>query len=326
MTSDVDDFNEENEPTLDDIINLLKNHDFNYVDLEDDPSLIDNYYTIGQLMYHIKEPLDITVMYEALKGMGIIGHYKGFTIPNNMDFTAFSKEIDEDGNEKILILYNPSFADEFSMMLNENEHFIENMKKENENQLGLLRTNEKFVSISVDSIGGSFKKNKIITISMVKLENGEERELMLWVDNNWNQEDIAIYTTPKHEGKKSNYEYLNIPLPGMTGAENSPYIPIRDVLRRVYAYTKDACLILDNKTTITMIKKLFEISDINEDHHIDNIITGFVELSRISKLQKGEYLSLRELLDEYGIISVANNYSYGKSLKMMAIAKEMMKN
>lgn len=309
--------------TLDEIVSLLKEHDFNYVDLEDEPSLIDNYYTIGQLMYHIKEPLDIIVMYEALQGMGIIRNYEGFIIPNNMDFTAFSKETDEDGNEKILILYNPSFAEEFSMMLNENEHFIENMKKENESQLRLLRTSEKLVGIAIDSIGGSFKKNKIITLSMVKIENNEQKEILLWLNNNWNEDDIHTYTTPKFEGKKSNYEYLNIALPGMVGSENHPFIDVRDVLRHVYSYAKDACLILENKTTITMIKKLFNDFGIAEEYQIDNIISGYVELSRISKEQKGEYLSLREMMDDYNITVQANQYSYGKALKLISIAKKM---
>lgn len=308
---------------LEEVINLLKENEFSYVDMEEDPSIINDYYTLGQLMYHVREPLDVIVMYEALQGMGIIGNYEGYQIPNNIDYTVFTIEKDDEGNDKILILYKKTFVEEFESMLNENEHFIENMKKENLRQKELLENSPKIVSIAIDTIGGSFKKNKIIAISMVMYENNRQQEKTLWVDNNWNQDDIDVYTTPKYEGKKSSFEYLNLPLPGMYGSENNPFVSIKDVLRGVYGYTKGACLIIEQKTPMTMIKKLFTDSGVNESHHMEEIITGYVEVSRISKEQKGDYFNLKELMSEYKVDIESNYYSSGTALKLIEIAKKM---
>jgi hypothetical protein len=309
---------------LKEVIELLKEHEFTYVDIIEDPSILDDYYTVGQLMYHLKEPLDILVMFEALQGMGIIRSYEGHQIPNNMDYTVFTTQKDDEGNDKILILYRPSFLSEFVDMLNESEHFVENMKQENRKQLNLLNNSNKIVSVAIDTIGGSFKKNKIINVSLVRFENGTETEKVLWVDNNWSQDDIDIYTTPKYEGKKSNFEYLNLPLPGMQGSNNHPFINIKDVLRTIYGYTNGACLIIDNKTTLTLIKNLFIAGGVDESHHIDGVISGYIELSRIAKEQKSEYMTMKDMLESYNVNVKTNFYASGKSLQLMAITKKML--
>ena len=310
---------------LNEVVQLLKENDFNYIDLDDDPTALDRYYTAGQLMYNINQPIDIKILYEALQGIGVIRFYEGHQIPNSPDFTAFTVIKDQDENDKILILYNPSILDELLSVLNENEFFLKFMADENQKQMNLIQESKKLTSIAIDTTGGSFKTDKIITIALVSIENGIKKEAIIWVDNNWNDVDIKRYTTPKIQGKKSTFDFLNIPLPGMSGSLNHPFIDIRKALRIVYAYTNKSCLIVEKKGTIDFVKALFDSQGINENHHIDNNIKGYVELSRVAKMQQSEYMTIKEMQEFYGVREKTNYYASGKSIKQMAIAQSMIR-
>lgn len=309
---------------LDEIVTLLKENDFTYIDLEEGIEVLDDYYTVGQLLYNIEQPIDMKVLFEALQGMGLIRFYEGHQIPNSPDYTAFAITQDEDDNDKLLILYRPSILDELGTLLNENEFFLKYMEEENQKQYNLFKESKKHVSIAIDTTGGSMKQNKIIAISLIEFDQDIQRKHVIWVDNNWDDVDIKRYTTPKIEGKKSAYDYLQIPLPGMPNAEYDKFISITQVLRVIYSYVKDACVVIESKATIEFITALYEKAGINPDHHINQTMSGYVELSRIAKVQKKEYMKMKDILSAYNVNTSSNYYAYGNAFRAAMAAKAML--
>lgn len=303
--------------TLNEIKKLLIENDFKYINIEDNDEELDNYLTIGQLIYKIQEPININILYQAINGMGLIRKFQGKTIPNNPEYTVFYINKNDNDDYEISILYKEKVLEEIKSLLNENEFFLDYMKKENEKQFNYCNDdNFKKVSIAIDTNGSSIINNKIISISLVAFDNNNNiiKSNCYFINNNWDSKDIDRYTTPKREGKKSAYDYLKIPLPGMN-INNAGFVfedPVL-VLREIYRYCKNSYILVDNMFTIDFVNKMFDNYLIENSFKINNISKGIIEIPRLSKIKNDNYYKMKDLIKINNISIDNNGYSFSRA-------------
>lgn len=311
------------------IKSILIDNDFKYIENESDD--INDYFSLGQLLNKIKEPIGIKELFELVSMTGTVRYINKKEYPNNPEFCVFTVKKDEFDNDKIAVLYKKSFIDEIEKILNTHEVFLSHMKEINKMQMiGLLDERNK-VSIAIDTTGLNPLKNKIISISMIEFNNNGDtiREYSFFIDNEWNEEDVELYTKKSETSKKmSAYDYLKLDLPNMNPIAKNVFTNPIDVLRIIYKMTKNKNIIIENKNTIEFIDNFFKYYGIDEQNYLSKIINSIIEPSRISKIQKNEYIKrLRDLKDKYQLnINRENNYyAYGRSIDLKDIAIRMIK-
>lgn len=318
--------------SISEIKSILIDNDFKYIDIESED--INEYLTLGQIVNKVSQPIGIKEIFEIVSMTGTIKYIDKKEYPNNPEFCVFSiiTDEDDDNEEKIKVFYKKSFLDEIEKIINSHELFLEYMKKINNEQLRALLGNENKVSISIDTTGLNSLKNKIISISMMEFNNKGEsvRDLFFYINNDWNEYDIDLYTKKSKYGKRlSAYDYLNLDLPNMVGINKNVFTDSITVLRAIYKITKGKSIIVENKGTVDFIDNFFKSKGIEEDYLLSKIINCIIEPSRIAKKQKGKYIKkIIDLKNEYGIYfdkNGSNNfYAYGRSLDIKKIAIQMI--
>lgn len=266
---------------------------------EENEERLESFYTPFQIHLRLKIPVDNREYKMALQMMGLMGFYKGHSIPTDPDVGAFIIKENPDGERYIQVLIPQNKLDEVEQFINEDENFNQYMKKMCEEDAKALFEESSFICMSMLTSSPSPHFGHILTYAATEIENciRTTRRAHIYVDHNWNETEIEDYITPYKEGVLSSYERTGIAVPGMPECiDHSQFTPTMEALRMFYKICNKKNIVVDNPFIIkNFAAKWLERNHVPIENNIDTISKNYISLRRVAKYLFDEYLTLYDL-------------------------------
>lgn len=308
---------------INELKDLLKNADFEFIDDEENPERIKDFFTTFQIKKKLNIPISTAILGQGLNFMGLRRYYKGYTIPNNPDETAFTLNTNMNGEKYLTPLFKKHIIDELKHIIQEDENFQKHLsvilKKEYE-----ATTKEKdFLICDIITTAPSPSVGKLIAIIFLSIENNNPTNKYYYflIDPQLNQNEIEAYITPYKEGLQSTYEKTGIILPGMD-VETVPhhFESKYNALRKIYKICKNKNIVSVYSDEVNdFINNYFKELNIEQD--FEKIVKNHISILNIGKIKTGEYLSVFDLNKKFSIINrkPKNVLEYSQQLQNLFI-------
>lgn len=283
---------------IDEMRLLLLNNMFDEI-TEDNEERLENYYTPFQIHLRLKIPVDNREYKMALQMMGLMGYYKGHSVPGDPDVGAFMLKENPTGERYIQVLIPQSKLEDVEQFINEDENFNTFMKEMCENDAKALFQENDFICLSMLTSSPSPHFGHILTYAATEVQNKirSERRAHIYIDHKWNESEIDDYITPYKEGVMSSYERVGIAVPGMAECtDESSFTQSMEALRMFYKICNKKNVVVDNPFMIkNFCSKWMEKNHVPVENNIDVIAKNYISLRRVSKYLFDEYLTLYDL-------------------------------
>ena len=283
---------------IDEMRLLLLNNMFEEV-TEENEDRLENFFTPFQIHLRLKIPVDNREYKMALQMMGLMGFYKGHSIPTDPDVGAFLIKESADGDRYIQVLIPQTKLDDVEQFINEDENFNQYMKKMCEEDAKALFEESDFICLSMLTSSPSPYFGHILTYAATEVESlvSTSRRAHIYIDHDWNEKEVDDYITPYKEGVMSSYERTGIAVPGMPECNDpSSFTKSMDALRLFYKVCNKKNVVVDNPFVIkNFTSKWMERNHVPVENNIDEISKNYISLRRVAKYLFDEYLTLYDL-------------------------------
>jgi hypothetical protein len=303
------------------ILEMLKEADFNILDLSECMDELDNYFTASEMARRLDVRLDIETMTKALTELGYKTYYEKIGLPSNPENSAVVLKYieDEKTGEKdyyIQCLWDKEVLPAINEKIMNNVYF-EPQKQEIESNNNIKREEllsnfnklDTYLVMSVKKTGFNLKKDFIIYISYIlfdKKENTIVNSGYILVDDEIDEEKIERYTSKNEITDMSPFDYISLPLPSMDDFNPHGEFKSRlDSLREIYKVSKGKDIIFANIQEELFINELFNKEEDISDEFRFSSIKGrtfyFQEL--VDWLESKESFKIKDIYKRYGVLS-----------------------
>lgn len=301
------------------VIDMLKEADFNIVDMSENPDDIEMYYTASEIARRLDVRLDNETINKAMCELGYKTFYEKIGLPTNPENSSVTLKSfeNEDTGEKdyyLQCLWDKSLLEDINGKIMNNSYFeskkieieAENNAKRNE-LLSDFQSLDEYVVMSVKKTGFNLKKDFIIYISYVIFSKSDKKILSsgyIFVDDDIDDEKINRYTEKNELTDMSPFDYIKIPLPTMDDSNfDSLFLDRLEALRHIYKISNKRNIIFYSEQEERFINKLFEKEDIPEDHLFKNVKKrSFYFKDIVDWIESKESFKLRDIYNRYQIV------------------------
>jgi hypothetical protein len=300
------------------IVNLLKEADFNVLNLSENPEEMEMYYTATEMARRIDVRLDSETMSKALLELGYKAYQDKVGLPTNPENSAIALKFSEDDTTGIKDYYIQClWSKEELFTINKaimgNYHFHEKkeeLREKNKKTVSDLLNSflemEQYIVINVKKTGFNLKYDFILYLSYAiynKSTNGIVSSGYLLIDDDLDDDKTERYTTKNEITDMSPFDYIKLQLPTMDDCNfRHLFLPRIDALRKIYSLTKGKNIVFYNDQEEKFINKLFDKEDLNEEYkfsYIKNRTYFFKDL--IDWLEPKESFKIRDVYRRYQI-------------------------
>lgn len=303
------------------ILEMLKEADFNILDLSEGFDELENYFTASEMARRLDVRLDSETMTKALTELGYKTYYEKVGLPSNPENSAVVLKYMEDEltGEKdyyIQCLWDRSVLPVINDKIMGNTYFEEQKKEIEKNNnikrlelLNSFKDLNTYLVMSVKKTGFNLKKDFIIYISYLLFDKKENKIIgsnYILVDDDIDDEKINRYTFKNEVTDMSPFDYIKLPLPSMDDFNSHGNFKSRlDALREIYKISKGRNIIFANMQEELFINELFnKEEDISDEHSFSSIKSrSFYFQELMDWLESKESFKMKDIYGRYGINS-----------------------
>lgn len=304
------------------IIEMLKENEFNVIDLSENAESLDDYYTASEFARRIDIRLPIEIMSEALKSLGYKIYFEKVGLPSNPENSAVVLKYSEDDitgvkDYYIQCLWKKEELENINHKIMTNEYFeqqkqplIQKNKETISDILNSFKNMEDYVVLSLKKTGFNLKHDFIIYIAytIFNKEKGLISSGYFLIDDDIDDIKIKRYLNKSETTGMSPFDYLKLQLPPMDDCNfRELFLSRLNVLRRLYSLTKRKNVVFYSDLDEKFLNKLFEKEELPREFIFSTIKNrSFYFKDLIDWLEPKESYKLKDVYSRYQVNKKSN--------------------